>query len=46
MQPFVLLEGIAKGKVTLDIILRSQDEKPEDFETEADESEEDYVAPF
>jgi Cdc6-like AAA superfamily ATPase len=46
MQPFVILEGIAKGKVTLEIILGAQEERPEDFETRTEDEEKDYSPPF
>ena len=46
MQPFTILEGISKGKITLDIILASQDEKPEDFEKTERELMEAYDGSF
>jgi hypothetical protein len=46
MQPFAILEGIATGKINLDIILASQDESPEDFEQSEKELVTDYERPF
>jgi Cdc6-like AAA superfamily ATPase len=46
MQPFVILEGIAKGKVTLDIILGAQEEKPEDYVISSGDLEEDHDLAF